>query len=105
MKSLKILIIEDDSLFAAKINHFLTSSKNKVTIVDNVARGAHFVTSLKPDFIILDNKLPRTDGVEVIDFYRELSPNSKIILMSGNYTVEDIAIAIQKKVNYIFEKI
>jgi DNA-binding NarL/FixJ family response regulator len=104
MKSLKILIIEDDSLFAAKINHFLTSSKNEVTIVDNVARGAHFVTSLKPDFIILDNKLPRTDGVEVIDFYRELSPNSKIILMSGNYSVEDIAIAIQKKVNYIFEK-
>jgi DNA-binding NarL/FixJ family response regulator len=104
MKSLKILVIEDDSFFAAKINHFLTFSRNEVTIVDNVARGAHFVTSLKPDFIILDNKLPRTDGIEVIDFYRELSPNSKIILMSGNYSVEDIAIAIQKKVNYIFEK-
>lgn len=104
MKNLKILVIEDDSLFAAKINHFLTSTYNKVTIVDDVARGAHFVTSLKPDCIILDNKLPRTDGVEVIDFYRELSPNSKIILMSGNFTVEDIAVAIQKKVNYIFEK-
>ena len=104
MKNLKILVIEDDSLFAAKINHFLTSTYNEVTIVDDVARGAHFVTSLKPDCIILDNKLPRTDGVEVIDFYRELSPNSKIILMSGNFTVEDIAVAIQKKVNYIFEK-
>ena len=104
MKKFKILIVEDDSLFAAKINHFLTTNLNKVTIVDNVARGAHFVTSIKPDFIILDNKLPKTDGIEVIDFYRELSPNSKIILISGNFSVEDIAVAIQKKVNYILEK-
>jgi two-component system chemotaxis response regulator CheY len=104
MKKLKILVIEDDSLFAAKINHFLTSNHFDVTVVNDVARGAHYVTSLKPDCIILDNKLPRTDGVEVIDFYRELSPNSKIILMSGNFNIEEIAIAIQKKVNYIFEK-
>ena len=101
---LPILIIEDDKLYATKLASMLATFTNQITISASAENGSHFVSQIKPSVIFLDNKLPKLQGNDVIELYKSISPSSKVILMSSVFTVDEIALAIQRKADYIFEK-
>jgi DNA-binding response OmpR family regulator len=80
---LTVLIIEDDEMFANLLKKWIEEDATRVDIVDSAERGTFLVTSLKPDIILLDNNLPKLIGRDVIELYLDLSPNSKIFMMTA----------------------
>lgn len=104
MKELSVLIIEDDTIYGNMLKDKLEQKVEKVALSESAEKASGIVSSMKPDLIFLDNILPKLQGVEVIELYKELSPESAIILMSGSYIVKDIAIAIQNGADYIIDK-
>lgn len=99
-----VLIIEDDQLFAEKLKHTLINAVDEVTVVETVARGTYFLPKLQPYMVFLDNKLPIIKGLEVITFFKELSPNTKIVMMSGVFSNKQKQDAINCKADYIIDK-
>lgn len=61
----KILIIEDDQGLSSNLVHALEHDYS-VTAVDHGADGIAQAKKEKPDLIILDVKLPDTDGIHVL---------------------------------------
>ncbi len=98
-----VLIIEDDVFFVEKLKGFLQEFTEVIT-TDSAARGMYHLSMSKPDFVFLDNKLPRINGIEVITLFKEILPNTKIAIMSGAFTFQDIQLAIEQGVDYIIDK-
>lgn len=99
-----ILIIEDDQLFAEKLKYLLEGLTDKITVVSTVARGTYFLPKLKPDVVFLDNKLPRIEGLEAVAFFKELSPKTKLVLMSGVFNNQEKMNAIESGADYVIDK-
>jgi two-component system, NtrC family, nitrogen regulation response regulator NtrX len=99
-----ILIVEDDQLFAEKLSYYLSSITDNITVVDSVARGVYLLSKTKIDFVFLDNKLPRINGIDVIHFFKEINPLAKIALMSGSFNNEEKKEARENGVDYVFDK-
>lgn len=100
-----ILIIEDDELYALKLKKMLEKYAEEIIISHSAENGSHFVSKLKPSIIFLDNKLPNLSGNDALELFKQLSPNSKIILMSATWDVKEVAISIQRKADYMFDKL
>jgi two-component system, NtrC family, response regulator AtoC len=89
---ISIFMVEDDLLYSSILSHYLSLNPNyKVRVFST---GKEFLKALheKPDVITLDYSLPDSTGSELIAQIKELSPESKIIIISGQ---DDIKIAIE----------
>src|SRR5215831_12157712 len=86
-----IFIIEDDAVYCSVLAHFL--SLNPDFKVRKFLSAKDFLKSIyeKPDIITLDYSLPDATGDRLLTQIREMSPESEVIIISGQ---EDIKIAV-----------
>ncbi len=72
--------------------------------VIKAARGdeaQRMVEAMRPDLVLLDLKMPGKDGMEVLQFIREVDPHILVIIITGFATVET-AIEAMKRGAYDF---
>jgi len=81
MKKQKILIIEDDQLFANMYRNKLVVEGFQVEIAYDGEVGAAMVQSFRPDAILLDLMLPKLAGVDVIKHIRAQRDFEKLPLI------------------------
>ncbi len=93
---ISIFMVEDDLMYSAMLAHYLSLNPNYK--VKNFYTGKDFLKALheKPDVITLDYTLPDAKGDELIVQIKEVSPDSKIIIVSGQDNIK-IAIELLKK--------
>ncbi|MEY3416088.1 MAG: hypothetical protein RL060_199 [Bacteroidota bacterium] len=102
---ISVLIVEDNKMYALKLKswlHFLDI--NTIQIVDSLEDAIVTIEQSNPHIILLDNYLPSQKGVDAITYIKKISPQSSIILISANFSIDDIATAIQNGVDHIFDK-
>ena len=102
---ISVLIVEDNKMYALKLKswlHFLDI--NTIQIVDSLEDAILTIEESNPHIILLDNYLPSQKGVDAIANIKKTSPQSSIILISANFSIDDIATAIQNGVDHIFDK-
>ena len=81
-----IAIVEDEPM----LNEVLSSQLSDDYIVYSFLDGDSFLykhNSLEIDLLIIDKKLPGTDGIECVKIFRRSNTNAKIILASGSETI------------------
>jgi DNA-binding NarL/FixJ family response regulator len=94
--SIRILIVEDYEPF----RRFVCSALGKraeLQVIGEVSDGPEAVEKaeeLKPDVILLDIRLPTLDGIEVARRIHELAPESKIIFLSMEYSIDVVQEAL-----------
>ncbi len=88
---ISIFIVDDDLVYSAVLAHFL--SLNPDFQVKKFTSAKEFVKAVheKPDIVTLDYSLPDTTGDHLLNQVKILSPETKVIIISGQ---EDIKIAI-----------
>ena len=78
---MRILIIEDDTLFGEILQTFLEDQKCRTIVAETLASAkAHLAASVF-DFVLLDNHLPDGDGINFITTIKEMSPVSVPVMM------------------------
>ena len=86
-KSLNILIVDDDSVDREMIRRHLMKSHQKILIeeAENVDDGLSLYDKNKHDIVLLDYRMPRRDGIEMIIEMRTHIRNygSAIVMMSS----------------------
>ena len=94
--SVRILIVEDYEPF----RRFVCSALGKraeLQVIGEVSDGPEGVEKakeLKPDLILLDIRLPTLDGIEVARRIDELVPESKIVFLSMEYSIDVVQKAL-----------
>lgn len=105
MSDLKILIIEDDLIYATKLSHWLDSTSKNVFVATSAEEGSQIASKITPDIIFLDNVLPGVNGKDSIEIFKKvICPNAYVVLMSAEYKINDVATGIQNGADHLFDK-
>src|SRR5277367_2287110 len=86
----KITLVDDDENIVASISLALESHGHTVTAWYDGATGLAALESDPPDLAILDVKMPRMDGMEVLKRLRQTSELPVIILTSKDEEIDEI---------------
>ncbi|MGB3727370.1 MAG: SpoIIE family protein phosphatase [Glaciecola sp.] len=78
---MRILIVEDDSLFAEILQTFVEENKCTSIIADNLSAAREQLRSSVFQFVLLDNHLPDGDGINFIETIKELTPVPTPVMM------------------------
>ena len=86
----KILIVEDEQAYAQVLYDRLTVAGYQVSIVGDGEKGLAFAKAENPDLILLDIRLPKMDGMTMLDLLRQ-DKNGKLIkvIILTNIDVDD----------------
>ncbi|UCH74063.1 MAG: sigma-54-dependent Fis family transcriptional regulator [Rhodospirillales bacterium] len=86
--SLGVLIIEDEPRLAKNIRTYLNRCGFTAETSDSGLRGIAEAERFKPDIVLLDFNLPDLDGLEIMSRLRRLDPKVRIIMMTGEGSIE-----------------
>ena len=92
----KILIIDDDVASCRTLQlHFLTQDY-AVDVAHNVEDGLEITKAMQPDVIILDIKMPGRSGLEALPDFKELQPDTPIIMITAFHDMDSTIEAMQQ---------
>ena len=86
---MRILVAEDDSPLASFISKGLTSEQFAVDVAKDGEEAVNLVSECDYDLMVLDLKLPRLGGFEVLERVRRKKPSLPIVVLSGMNRTED----------------
>jgi len=101
---MKLLLIEDDEHVAQVLADAFTSQGHATAITYTGEDGLAYLTRERPDAVVLDVRLPRLNGVEVLRQIRATDPTLPVIIMTGLATPGEIAEVRRLGVTEIIEK-
>ncbi len=81
---MKILLVEDDPIFAEQLSTDLTRHNYLVEVVSNAESGWEYAHATNYDLIVLDVQLPDSDGISLCQRLRQASYESAILLLTAN---------------------
>jgi len=96
LSSIRILIADDYEGWRRKIRRLL-QVRREYQVVGEALDGAeavHKAQELNPDLILLDIGLRKLNGIEAAHLIRQLSPSSKILVVSQNNDLEVVRAAL-----------
>lgn len=82
----KILLIEDEAAIRRVLIKILTEENSKYEVVE-AADGLEGIENIKDndyDLILCDIKMPKMDGVEVLDAVKKIKPEIPVVMISGH---------------------
>lgn len=91
-----ILVIDDEKAIRKALNEILTFEG---FVVDEAADGAEGLKKIKEqsyDCILCDIKMPKIDGMEVLEQTRQEKPDIPFIVISGHGNIETAVEAVKK---------
>jgi len=96
MPALRTIVVDDHE----DLRKFLRSALEKAgcVVIGEASDGLQAVEQaqeLQPDLILLDLSLPKLNGMEVGRRIRKLSPNSKIVFLSQDASLEIVQAALR----------
>ena len=95
-KSPKILIIDDEGPIRASLREILEYEDFLVSEAEDGAEGVKLAGKFAFDVIFCDIKMPKMDGLEVLEILMEKGTSSRVIMISGHGTVETAVQAIKQ---------
>lgn len=92
-----LLVVDDHTLFRRGLIALLgqDTGLHVVGEAGDAAEALRLVPTLQPDVILLDNHLPGVMGVDAIRGLREVSPRSRVLMLTVSEDSQDLAAALR----------
>ena len=100
----KILVIDDERSIRNSMKDILRYEGHEVVLAENGMEGLVSVKSEKPDIVFCDIKMPKMEGIEVLERIKEFSADTPVIMISGHGTIDTAIEAIRKGAYDFIEK-
>ena len=91
----KILVVDDDRAIRSTLKEILEYEKYIVTDAPDGMEALELVKNEQFEVILLDIKMPRMDGLEVLEEIMKIS-DTPVVMISGHGTIETAVEAIKK---------
>ncbi len=99
-----ILVIDDERPIRNALKEILEFEKFKVDLAEDGQEGLHLISKNKYDIVLCDIKMPKTDGIEVLEKIITDGHDFPVIMISGHGNVETAVDAIKKGAFDFIEK-
>lgn len=99
----RILVIDDEEIARKNLKHVLEKDGCSVVVAPD---GEEALRQLKAEFdvVITDLRMPRIDGMEILERIRVKYPDTRVIMVTGYATVPSAVEAMQKGAFYYISK-
>ena len=97
MKQIRVLLVEDHFLARTAL-HAVLSAHAQISVIGEASDGDEGIAkyrALQPDVVVLDLRLPRVSGFEVITHVLADYPKARIVVLSNYQGSEDIYRAVR----------
>jgi DNA-binding NtrC family response regulator len=91
-----ILIVDDEKSIRRTLKEILEYEKYKVEEASDGAEGMDLIKKNDYDVIILDVKMPKMDGMEVMEAINDLGKDVPVIMLSGHGNIDTAVEAVKK---------
>ena len=91
----RLMVVDDDEKFRTALKASLELDR-RLSVVAEAADGIEALTlaaTLRPNVVFMDYDMPGLNGVEATTRLREATPESRVILLTGNDDEEVMAAA------------
>lgn len=92
----RILVVEDDPDFRANLVEWLAGSGYLVREAANGREAIALATAEAFDVVVTDLRMPEADGLELLEWFKEMYPDTAVIFLSGQATVQDAVMALRE---------
>jgi len=91
-ESISILAVDDEEPFLQVVQTLLAQEGYTIEVARDGVAAINILQQRTFDLVLLDIKLPRVDGVEVLKFIRDHSYDTQVVMLTG---VHDVKIAVE----------
>lgn len=97
METIKVVLAEDHALMRAGTRHILEQYLDYQVIgeAEDGEQAVEMIKNLKPDIAILDIRMPKLNGIEVVRRAKILSPNTKTLMLTA-YDEDEYILALME---------
>jgi DNA-binding NtrC family response regulator len=99
----RLMIVDDESAIRVLLRTMLEKEGYDVIEAADAATMRELLAGPQPDVIMLDLKLPDSDGIDLLPLVKKNWPTSEVIVLTGHATI-DAAVAATKAGAYDFQK-
>ncbi len=110
MRSLQILVVDDDDADALMISEALEAAEARATVhrvsdgqeaLDYLRRRGRFTEAHRPDLILLDLNMPRMDGRQTLDAIKtdDVLKAIPVVILTTSGAAPDIVASYQHRAN------
>ena len=100
----KILIVDDEQSIRSTLSEILEYEKYEVEVAKDGAEGLDKIKQGGYDVVLCDIKMPKMDGMEVLEKAMELGGDTQFIMISAHGTIETAVDATKKGAFDFIEK-
>ena len=88
MEKKVILIAEDDRTVGESLRHLLKRKGNEILLASNGKEALQLFRHDAIDLVITDVVMPKMDGIELLEAVKGLKPETEVIVISAQGTIE-----------------
>jgi len=93
---MKILVVDDESTLRRTIRTALESAGHRVSEAANQTQATQQVEDAKPDLVLLDLRLGRESGLDVLDALHKVSPGLGVIVITAHASIDTAVEAMRR---------
>lgn len=90
-----VLVVDDETVLAAVMGDYLGRHGYAVYVKSSGEEALKVIDREPPDIVVLDYRLPRMDGVEVLRRIKETHPEIEVIMLTAHGSVESAVEAMK----------
>jgi two-component system chemotaxis response regulator CheY len=93
-----VLVADDDAILRMMLKSILETS-GEYQVVAQAVNGEETIAryvQMKPHLVLLDINMPKMDGLQALEEIRKINPAAKVMMVSGDSTIDKVKDAIQK---------
>lgn len=91
-----VLVVDDDEISREYVYEALKQEGYDVVMAEDGFQATEKIDNKEFDLVITDMKMPRMDGLELMEKVKEASPETTIVIMTAYGTVESAVEAMKK---------
>lgn len=97
MSTIRILLVDDHSLFRSGIKSLLESQPDFEVVgeASDGLEGVKRAKQLKPDAVLLDLHMPGTSGLEALQMITEDAPKTEVLMLTVSEDAQDLMQALR----------
>ena len=92
---MNILLADDDQSLRRVVQFKLKKAGHDVTVVEDGAEALECIRKDRWDLLLSDIKMPKVDGIELLEQARSIQPDLKVILLTAYATVSQAVKAVK----------
>src|SRR5512147_751282 len=82
----EILIVDDDQSIASAFERFLRLEGHECRLASNAADAIRLVGEREPHLVMMDVRMPGTDGLQALAQMKRLRPSLQVVIMTAHGT-------------------